>query len=91
LLFQKTLDVGESSALALAYETRNCTVILDELKARKTAAKMNIKMTGTIGLILIAKKQNKITSAKSIYDKIMTTDFRISDKIITEALKEAGE
>lgn len=91
LLFQETLDVGESSALALAYETQDCTVIIDELKARKTAAKMNIRMTGTIGLILIAKNQNKISSAKSVFDKIRSTNFRISDRIINEALKEAGE
>jgi predicted nucleic acid-binding protein len=91
LLFEDTLDIGEASALALAFETRDCTVILDDLKARKTAAKMNIKVTGTIGVVLMAKKEHKIPSAKSVFDKIRNTDFRISDQIINEALKEAGE
>lgn len=91
LLFEDTLDIGEASALSLAFESGDCTVILDDLKARKTAAKMNIKVTGTIGVILTAKKENKIPSAKSVFDKILNTDFRINDRIIKEALKEAGE
>ena len=91
LLFEDTLDIGEASALALAFEMRECTVILDDLKARKAASKMNIKVTGTIGVILKAKKENKISSIRSVLDKILSTDFRISERIINEALKEAGE
>lgn len=90
-LFEDTLDMGEASALALAFEMRGCTVILDDLKARKAAVKMNLKVTGTIGVILNAKKKNKIASVRSVFDKIQMTDFRISERIINEALKEAGE
>ncbi|SKB93454.1 DUF3368 domain-containing protein [Dyadobacter psychrophilus] len=91
LLFEDALDIGEASALALAFEMRECTVILDDLKARKVASKMNIRVTGTIGVILKAKKENKISSVRSVFDKILSTDFRISERIINEALKEAGE
>ncbi|NIJ53197.1 DUF3368 domain-containing protein [Dyadobacter arcticus] len=91
LLFEDTLDIGESSALALAFETQDCTVILDDMKARKTAANLNIIVTGTIGVILAAKMRNKVPSAKSVFDKILKTDFRLSDRMINEALKEAGE
>lgn len=90
-LFEDTLDLGESSALTLAFETQNCTVILDDLKARKTAAKLNIRVTGTIGAIVRARKENKIPSATSVFEKILATDFRISDRILTEAIKAAGE
>jgi predicted nucleic acid-binding protein len=90
-LFEDTLDLGEASALALAIETQDCTVILDDLKARKTAAKLNIKVTGTIGVIVKARKDHKIPSARSVFEKILATDFRISDRILTEAIKEAGE
>lgn len=91
LLFEDTLDIGEASALALAIETPDCTVILDDLKARKTAAKLDVKVTGTIGVILAAKREHKIASVKSVFNKISKTDFRISDRIINEALKQAGE
>ena len=90
-LFEEILDLGEASALTLAFETQDCTVVLDDLKARKTAAKLNIKVTGTIGVIVKAKTENKIPSAKAVFEKILETDFRISDRILNEAIKLAGE
>lgn len=91
LLFEEILDMGEASALALAFETQDCTVILDDLKARKTAAKMKLKVTGTIGVIVKAKTQHAIPSAKAVFDKILETDFRISDRLLNEAIRLAGE
>lgn len=90
-LFEEILDLGEASALTLAFETHDCTVVLDDLKARKTATKMNIRVTGTIGVIVKAKTENKIPSAKAVFEKILETDFRISDRILNEAIKAAGE
>ncbi|WP_229220150.1 DUF3368 domain-containing protein [Dyadobacter beijingensis] len=90
-LFEEILDWGEASALSLAFEMQDCTVILDDLKARKTAAKLNIKVTGTIGVIVKAKTENKIPSATAVFEKILETDFRISDRILNEAIKLAGE
>lgn len=90
-LFEEVLDLGEASALTLAFETQDCTVILDDLKARKMAAKLNIKVTGTIGVIVKAKTENKIPSAEAVFEKILETDFRISDRILNEAIKLAGE
>ncbi|MCE7061050.1 hypothetical protein [Dyadobacter sp. CY343] len=57
--FEETLDIGEASALALAFEIPDCTVILDDMKARKSAEKLNIRVTGSIGVILNAKKKAK--------------------------------
>jgi predicted nucleic acid-binding protein len=91
LLFEEVLDLGEATALTLAFETEDCTVILDDLKARKIAAKLNLKVTGTIGVIVKAKQRGTIHSVKPLFEKILATDFRISDKVIKEAILEAGE
>jgi predicted nucleic acid-binding protein len=91
LLFEEVLDLGEATALTLAFETEDCTVILDDLKARKIAAKLNLKVTATIGVIVKAKQQGTIYSVKPLFEKILATDFRISDKVIKEAILEAGE
>jgi len=91
LLLEDSLDLGESTALTLAFEIDYSTVILDDLKARKIANKLGIKVTGTIGVIVKAKLQGSISSAKNILDKISNTDFRINAKIIEQAIKEAGE
>jgi predicted nucleic acid-binding protein len=46
------LDKGESSALTLAFEMNDSILILDDNKARKIASKLNLKYTGTIGIII---------------------------------------
>lgn len=91
LLLQDSLDLGESTALALAMETNNATVILDDLKARKLAQKLGLKITGTIGVIIKAKLKGNIPSAKKILKKILNTDFRVNANVIDEAIRQAGE
>ncbi len=85
------LDKGESSAIALALETRECTVVLDDIRARKVAEKLNLDITGTIGVIIKAKLNGIIPSVKPILDKIKITNFRLTQDIENQALIAAGE
>lgn len=80
------VDLGEASTLALAKEFDNVLVILDDLKARKLAKKLNINVTGTFGVIYKAKQMGFIEKVKPLVDKILETNFRISDEIINEFL-----
>jgi predicted nucleic acid-binding protein len=90
-LLELQLDIGEASALALALEIQDCTVILDDLKARKLAVRMHIRHTGTLGIIISAKKKGVIASIRPILDAMDKTDFRISDELRKLALQQAGE
>ena len=82
---------GESSAIALALEINDSTVILDDYKARKVAEKLGLNITGTIGVIVKAKINGIIPSIKLLLKKIKQTDFRLSTEIELLALSEAGE
>jgi predicted nucleic acid-binding protein len=42
LLLEMQIDKGESSTIALALETPDCTVILDDYKARKVAEQLGL-------------------------------------------------
>ena len=55
-ILETQVDRGEASALALASELENVLLILDDLKARKLAVKLQFKTTGTLGIIHKAKK-----------------------------------
>ena len=90
-LLEMQIDKGESSAIALALETPNSTIILDDYKARKIAEQLGLVYTGTIGVIIKAKLKGIIPSVKPILEKIKQTDFRLSAEIEILALKEAGE
>ncbi|QLH47471.1 MAG: DUF3368 domain-containing protein [Bacteroidota bacterium] len=90
-LLEMQIDKGESSAIALALETPNSTIILDDYKARRIAEKLGLAYTGTIGVIVKAKLLGIVPSIKPLLDKIKLTDFRLSADIELQALKESKE
>jgi len=90
-ILELQIDKGESSAIALALETPDSVLILDDYKARKIAERLGITFTGTIGVIIKAKLNGIIPSVKPIIEKIKQTDFRLSAELELLALKEADE
>jgi predicted nucleic acid-binding protein len=90
-LLELHIDKGESSAIALALEMPNSTIVLDDIKARKIANQLGLTYTGTIGIIIKAKLLDIIPSVKPILSKIRQTNFRLSAEIEIEALRQANE
>ncbi|HQZ25740.1 MAG TPA: DUF3368 domain-containing protein [Flavobacterium sp.] len=81
------VDRGEASALALASEFEDVLLLLDDLKARKLAAKLMLKTTGTLGIIHRAKQMAIIPKVKPLIDKLLLTNFRISSEVVNEILR----
>jgi predicted nucleic acid-binding protein len=85
------IDYGEASAIALAKEIDNSLLLLDDLKTRKLAGKLNLRFTGTLGVITKAKQIGVIKAVRLIIDSLLLTDFRISENVIDELLKLNNE
>lgn len=85
------VDWGEASAIALAKEIENTLLLLDDLKARKLAGKLNLKFTGTLGVINKARQLGIVHKIKPLIDKLLLTDFRISENIVNELLRLNNE
>lgn len=85
------LDSGEASTIALAIQESDSLIILDDLKARKVAQKLNLVFTGTLGVISKAKEEGYLTEIKPIIEKILATNFRISDQVVKALLSKYGE
>jgi predicted nucleic acid-binding protein len=85
------LDAGEASAISLSLETHNSILLIDELKGRKIADKLQLRYSGTFGLILKAKQQGIISSVLPIIEKIRKTNFRFSATLLNAIIREAGE
>ena len=90
-LFEKRIDKGEASAIILALEKTNSTIIIDDFKGRASAKELGIKVTGTMGIIISAKNKKLIPSIKPILEKIKETNFYISKELENEALGLAEE
>ncbi len=52
---------------------------------------IHLKFTGTLGVIYKAKEMNVIEKVKPVVDKLLSTNFRISDKIVYEILRLSNE
>jgi predicted nucleic acid-binding protein len=85
------IDPGEKAAIALALDVPGSLLILDDEKARHAAERFHLIITGTLGILVKAKKAGLLQSIKPLIDQIMETDFRLSSTIVQQALSEAGE
>jgi predicted nucleic acid-binding protein len=85
------LGPGETEVLALALESPDPLVILDDGLARQVAASLNLKLTGTLGLLLDVKKAGLIPSVAPMLDELQRLRFRVSPRTRSALLKFAGE
>jgi predicted nucleic acid-binding protein len=76
-LIQKTLDPGESSAIALALETTEPLLILDDAQARSFALDLGLAITGTLGILIAAYRQGIIADLTPIISALKACDFRL--------------
>lgn len=85
------LGAGEIDVMVQAYEQKAHWVVLDDQDARRTARRLGFKPIGTIGLLLVGKKQGIVNSVKNDIEQLVEYGFWISDNLRKEALREAGE
>ena len=88
---QSTIDEGEASAIVCAIETENHLLILDDYKARRVAATLHLKFTGTLGVLIEAKQKGLIEKIKPLIAQLRELKFRISNELEEIILKSVGE
>ena len=71
------LDLGESTAIALALETQNSLLILDDGKARRFAKNIGLTMTGTLALLITAYKAGILPDFNIVIETLRGHNFRI--------------
>ena len=87
-----TLHAGESEAIALALERGIQGTILDDKQAREIAAELGLKVIGTLGLLILAKRKGFITAVRPIMAQIIDRmNFRIAPSVLNRALSLIDE
>jgi predicted nucleic acid-binding protein len=87
----RRIDLGESSAIALAFEIENSLLLVDDLKARKVAEEMGLSFTGTLGVLVKAKQMGIVSSVRSMLEELHKHDFRFSAEVEQDILLQSNE
>lgn len=85
------LGPGESSVLALARANPGSVAVMDDLAARRCAQALGIALRGTVGLVLLAKRVGRISSARPVIETLRERGMFLSDALVEEALSLVGE
>ena len=73
------LDLGEAEAIVLAREANAGRILLDDRAARNKAALMGLRsVTGTIGVLLLARDTGFPINLQSDLDRLIQHNFRIA-------------
>jgi len=85
------LGAGETEVLMLALESREAIVVLDDALARRMAETCGLRLTGTLGLLLDAKRAGLIPAVGPLLDQLEALRFRVALHTRAAVLKLAGE
>lgn len=90
-LLRQALDAGEADALALADEIGADLVLLDESAARQRAKSLGLQKTGTVGILLRAKRDGVIDQLRPELDELRATSFWIDESLYQRVLAAVNE
>ena len=85
------LGAGESAVISMAATRPGSVVVLDDLAARRCAKAHQLRVVGTLGLILLGKRQGLIPCVADAVGAIQSAGLFVSSHVVSAVLREAGE
>ncbi len=85
------LGRGEFEAMVLYKELQADYLLLDDRQARKVAIYNQIKVVGTLGILLLAKEKGLITLISPFLERLQASDIYLSDSLINHTRYLAEE
>lgn len=86
------LDPGEAEAIALAIELNADRLLMDERLGRAAAMRVGLQVTGILGILIAAKRNNLIQEVKPLLDALIEqVGFWIDTRLYAEVLQAVGE
>jgi predicted nucleic acid-binding protein len=90
-LVPPTLDAGEAATLSLALATQARLVLIDEHAGRTAARRLGLPITGSLGVLIEAKRQQLIPAIRPYLDQMSAQGRYISPEVRQQVLRLAGE
>ncbi|MEM9120418.1 MAG: DUF3368 domain-containing protein [Cyanobacteria bacterium P01_F01_bin.56] len=90
-LLLPTLDRGEAEVIALALEVNADRILMDELTGRKVAESLNLKIVGSVGILIRAKQLAYIPAIQPYLQQMRQAGIYFSDRFVNAVLHQVNE
>lgn len=85
------LGEGESSVLSFCLANPGYRAVLDDLRGRRCAQALGLPLSGTLGLIVEARRRDLIPVARPLIAAIRGMGYYIDDQLVEATLHQVGE
>lgn len=85
------LGAGESAVLAWGLAHPGTELVIDDLEGRRCADALGLPHRGTLGLVLLARRRDRIPAARPVIESMRRAGMYLSDAVVDAALKLVGE
>lgn len=82
---------GESAVLSFALRNPGYWAVIDDREARRCAVALGCRHTGTVGIIVLAKKRGIIASVREALMQLRSSGLWLSETFFTEICQASGE
>lgn len=90
-MVEAAIDRGEAEVIQLALDRKLSWVCIDERKGRRMARAVGLKVTGALGLLVLAKWAGSIPRLKPYTDRMQDGNAWYSPALIRQVLHDVGE
>ena len=85
------LGNGEKEVLALGLQTADHLLVLDDRDARRHAVAAGLEITGTLGILLLAKEHGLLNSVRTAVERLQALRFHLGASTHRKVLALANE
>jgi predicted nucleic acid-binding protein len=85
------LGQGESAVISFALDNPDFWTVIDDREARRCATALHCRHTGTLGIIVLAKRRGIIPSIRGYIERLKEAGLWLSDELVDQVCRKSGE